>query len=80
MSTWEKYPFIVDGVEFVSLIDPTGKMYEKVSMLPDGIFRTMNEKAIKQLIGKVSLMSRNEIQDKLDFINENYSEAYVALV
>jgi hypothetical protein len=39
----------------------------------------MNESAIRELIGKVSLLSRSEIQDELDKVNAGYSEAYLAL-
>ena len=39
----------------------------------------MNESAIRELIGKVSLLSRSEIQDELDRVNEGYGQAYLAL-
>ena len=79
-STWEKFPFTVDGVEFVSLLDPNGSMYSKVKMVPLHIFNNMNEGAIRELIGKVSLMSKSEIQDELDRVNAGYTQAYIALV
>ena len=30
-ANWKSYPFTVDGVEFVSLLDPNGSMYQQVS-------------------------------------------------
>jgi hypothetical protein len=39
----------------------------------------MNKDAIRELIGKVSLMSRDEIQSELDRVNEGYGQAYLAL-
>jgi len=78
-SNWESFPFSVDGVEFVSLLDPNGSMYQQVSRIPASLFSTMNEGAIRELIGKVSLMSKSEIQVELDRVNNGYSEAYIAL-
>jgi hypothetical protein len=78
-SNWVSYPFTVDGVEFLSLINPEGSMYKTINKLPAGVFNTMNEQAIRSLIGKASLLSRSEIQDELDRINEGYGQAYLAL-
>ena len=30
-ANWKSYPFTVDGVEFVSLIDPNGSMYQSIA-------------------------------------------------
>ena len=78
-ANWKSYPFTVDGVEFVSLIDPNGSMYSQIQKVPASIFSAMNEDAIRSLIGKVSLMSKSEIQDELDRVNEGYGQAYLAL-
>ena len=78
-ANWKSYPFTVDGVEFVSLIDPNGSMYQQISKVPAHVFTMMNEGAIRELIGKVSLMSKSEIQDELDRVNEGYGQAYIAL-
>ena len=79
LTNWKSYPFTVDGVEFVSLIDPNGSMYQSIQRVPNQVFTQMNESAIRELIGKVSLMSKSEIQDELDRVNEGYSQAYLAL-
>jgi len=78
-TNWAKFPFSVDGVEFVSMLDPEGSMYKQVINVPKPIFNAMNESAIRELIGKVSLMSKSEIQDELDRVNEGYGQAYLAL-
>ena len=78
-SNWKSYPFTVDGVEFVSLIDPNGSMYPQIQRVPSQVFSQMNEQAIRQLIGNASLMSKSEIQDELDRVNVGYSQAYLAL-
>ena len=78
-ANWKSYPFTVDGVEFVSLINPDGRMYQQIQRVPAKVFTQMNESAIREIIGKVSLMSKSEIQEELDKVNLGYSEAYLAL-
>ena len=78
-STWKSYPFTVDGVGFLSLINPNGSMYQTIQNLPAGVFTAMNEGAIRSMIGNVSNLTKSEIQAELDKVNEGYSEAYLAL-
>lgn len=78
-TNWQSFPFSVDGVDFVSLLNPDGSMIKRVSTVPPSVFVMMNQGAIRELIGKVSLMSKSEIQAELDRVNEGYSEAYLAL-
>ena len=79
-ANWKSYPFTVDGVEFLSLIDPKGSMYKNISKLPANVFASMNEGAIRSMIGNVSTITRSEIQAELDRVNDGYSQAYLALV
>ena len=78
-ANWKSYPFTVDGVEFVSLLDPNGSMYQQVSKIPASVFTAMNEGAIREIIGSVSTMPKSEIQAELDRVNLGYSQAYLAL-
>ena len=78
-TNWKSYPFTVDGVNFLSLINPNGSMYQTISKLPANVFATMNEGAIRSLIGSVTNMSKSEIQENLDRANDGYSQAYLAL-
>ena len=78
-ANWKSYPFTVDGVEFVSLIDPNGSMYKEIKKLSPAIVNSFNEGAIRSIIGSVSEMSKSEIQENLDRANEGYSQAYLAL-
>ena len=76
---WVSYPFSVDGINFLSLINPNGDMYERIKNLPVALFNSYNEGAIKSLIGNVSTITRDEIQAELDRVNAGYSQAYLAL-
>ena len=76
---WKSYPFTVDGVDFLSLIDPNGSMYKSISQLSPTVFASMNEGAIRSLIGDVTKLTKHEIQVELDNVNKGYSQAFLAL-
>jgi len=78
-ANWKSYPFTVEGVEFVSLIDPNGSMYSQIKRVPSQVFSQMNEQAIREIIGSISNLRKSEIQAELDKINLGYSQAYLAL-
>ena len=76
---WKSYPFTVDGVGFLSLINPNGSMYKTIQNLPAGVFTAMNEGAIRSMIGDITKLTKHEIQVELDNVNKGYSEAFLAL-
>lgn len=76
---WKSYPFTVDGIGFLSLINPNGSMYQTIQKLPAEIFTAMNEGAIRSMIGNIHTLTKHEIQVELDRINKGYSEAFLAL-
>ena len=78
-TNWAKYPFSVDGVDFVSMLDTEGSMYRQVETLPAGVFAHMNEQAIRELIGKASLFSTAELQAELDRVNDGAFQALICL-
>ena len=43
------------------------------------IFEQMNVEAIREMIGNVKTMTRDEILQKLEIANEGFEQAYVAL-
>jgi hypothetical protein len=47
--------------------------------MPIAIFNQMNQSAVRELIGKVSLMSESEIQSELDRVNEGATQALICL-
>jgi len=78
-TNWASYPFTVEGVEFVSLLDKEGSFYPQIERWPAGVFTTENIRMVGELIGNPSLMTREELQDELDRVNEYATQALVAL-
>jgi hypothetical protein len=76
---WATYPFTVEGVEFVSKLDPKGSFYPQVERLPAGVFTAENARMLSELIGNPALMTREEIESELQTINAGASQAIVAL-
>ena len=78
-TNWAEYPFIVNGVKFVSKLDPKGYFYEKVERLPLGVFTDENSRMVMELIGDPSKMTTSELQNELDTVNLGASQAILAL-
>ena len=76
---WDSIPFTVDGVNFVSKIRRDSEMGLRIKFVPTSIFVQMNEGAIRDCIGKVSLMSRDEIISELRRVNAGGSQAILEL-
>lgn len=78
-TNWVSYPFSVEGVEFLSLLDPQGDFYPQVERLPLGVFSTENARMVSELIGNPALLTREELEDELDRVNAGASQAILAL-
>lgn len=78
-TNWAVYPFSVDGVEFLSKFNKEGGLFAQVKNLPIGVLNTMNEECIREIIGKVSNLSRSELLDELSRINQGATQAVLEL-
>ena len=78
-TNWVKYPFSVNGVDFVSMLDPQGSFYSQIERLPEGVFVEENTLMVAELIGDPSLLTRQEIQDELTRVNLGATQALLAL-
>ena len=78
-TNWASYPFTVEGVEFVSLLDPQGSFYPQVERLPAGLFTAENARMVSNLIGNPALMTREQLESELETINAGASQAILAL-
>jgi hypothetical protein len=78
-TNWAKFPVSVDGVDFVSVIDPNGSFYPQLVTMPNEVFTMFHEQMIHEIIGNPSLMTRDELQKELDVVNDGASQAILAL-
>jgi hypothetical protein len=78
-TNWVSYPFTVNDFDFISKIDPTGNMYPRILAVGPEVFISMNKDAIRELVGNPLMMTIDELQAKLDFVNEGATQALICL-
>ena len=76
---WDSYPFTVDGVNFVSKIRKNSEFAMRLLFVPEDVFVQMNIGAIRDCIGSVATMTRDEILSELARVNEGASNAILEL-
>jgi hypothetical protein len=78
-TNWAKFPVSVDGVDFVSVIDPNGSFYPQLVTMPNEVFTQFHEQMIHEVIGNPSLMSHDELVSELERVNDGATQAILAL-
>jgi hypothetical protein len=78
-TNWAQFPFSVDGVDFVSLLDPNGSYYPQIVKMPTQMITLMNTECIREVIGNPTQFTVEELQDELDRVNEGATQAILAL-
>ena len=79
MTTYTEYPFIADGVNFISRVYSNSPFAPKIASLPEGVFVSMNIQAVAEMIGDVSLLTKTELLDELARINQDGTHAFILL-
>jgi hypothetical protein len=74
---WNEFPFVVDGINYVSKISPDSPFLETIKKLPYGRFETMNIEAVRDLIG--AGLTRAEIVQKIEEVNKYATHAVIEL-
>ena len=78
-ATYTDYPFTSNGINFISRVYSHSDMAERISRLPAGIFASMNQDAVQDLIGDVSKLSTPELLRELTQLNVGGSGAFLML-
>jgi hypothetical protein len=75
---WAQFPFETQGHTFVSKVAPHSPFMKQIATLPAGMFEVMNKGAIADLIGEG--LTREQVLEKIAFINEGASHAVIEIV
>ncbi len=78
-TNWAKFPVSVDGVDFISEIDPAGSFYPQLVVMPSEVFQAFHADMIHSLVGNPSLFTREELEDELSVINDGATQAILTL-
>ena len=74
---WNEFPFEVEGNKFISKVSPTSPFMQRIPFLPEGVFNSMNQGAVLELVG--SDLSREQIIEKLYLVNLHAEHAVIEL-
>lgn len=77
--TYTDYPFTSNGINFISRVYTHSDLYSTISRLPEGVFATLNQEAVADIIGDPSLLTLAELELELERINEGGTHAFIML-
>ena len=77
--TYIDYPFTSNGVNFISRILDNSPFLGMLKNIPAEEFISMNQQAVLEMIGDVSLLSRAELLAELERINEGATHSFILL-
>lgn len=78
-ATHTDYPFVVNGVKFISRITIESPFHKKMSNLPSIILEVMNQEIVEQEIGNPSQLTNEQLDAGLARLNEGASHAFILL-
>jgi hypothetical protein len=78
-TSWVSYPFTVNGINFVSKVDPKSSIGFQVNLIPVEIFNSMNSEAVLDIIGNPATLTLSELVSELIRVNHSASEAIIEL-
>lgn len=76
---WVSFPFTYAGIAFISKVREGSPALGRILSLSEGVFNSMNEGALKDLIQITDTTTREEISIQLQAINAGNSWALVEL-
>ena len=79
MTNYKDYPFTSNGVNFISRIDADSPFAGALAKLPTHVVTEMNIQAVTEMIGDVSLFTRDELLSELERVNDGGTHAFILL-
>jgi hypothetical protein len=78
-TSWVSYPFTVNGINFVSKVNPESSIGFQVNLIPVEMFNSMNSEAVLDIIGNPATLTLSELVSELVRVNAGASEAIIEL-
>ena len=76
---YKDYPFVVNGVKFISRINANSPFAGRLAKLPAQVVTDMNIQAVSEMIGNASLFTRDELLAELERVNDGGTHAFILL-
>ena len=78
-TNYTDYPFVVNGVKFISRINADSPFAGSLAKLPNQVVTDLNIQAVTELVGNASLLTRDELLAELERVNEGGTHAFILL-
>ena len=76
---YKDYPFVVNGVKFISRINANSPFAGTLAKLPTQVVTDLNIQAVTELVGNASLLTRDELLAELERVNDGGTHAFILL-
>jgi len=78
-SQWKDFPFTYNGINFISRVDTTHPIYQRINSLPAGAFEALNIQCVSEIISLGVEYTLEDIHSELDRVNKGGSYAFIML-
>ena len=78
-TNYTDYPFVVNGVKFISRINANSPFAGSLAKLPTQVVTDLNIQAVTELVGNASLLTRDELLAELERVNDGGTHAFILL-
>lgn len=78
-TNYKDYPFVVNGVKFISRINANSPFAGTLAKLPTQVVTDLNIQAVTELIGDASLFTYDELLEELERVNDGATHAFILL-
>jgi hypothetical protein len=78
-TNYTDYPFVVNGVKFISRINANSPFAGSLAKLPTQVVTDLNVQAVTELVGDASLLTRDELLAELERVNDGGTHAFILL-
>ena len=78
-TNYKDYPFVVNGVKFISRINANSPFAGTLAKLPKQVVIDMDIQAVTELLGDASLFTYDELLQELERINDGGTHAFILL-
>ena len=76
---YKDYPFVVNGVKFISRINANSPFAGTLAKMPTQVVTDLNIQAVTELVGDASLLTRDELLAELERVNDGGTHAFILL-
>ena len=78
-SQWKDFPFTANGINFISRVDTTHPIYNRINSLPAGAFEALNIQCVSEIMALDVEYTLEDLNSELERVNAGGSYAFILL-